>query len=308
MKPKILITGGSGYFGSVLARVLIDREFSVHVLDENPFPGPSIRRETFQMTQGDVNDAGLVRTLLKDADVIFPLAAVVGSFLCDQNPSKAQAVNYEAIKLLNRLRSRDQQIIFPMTNAGYVRPRSGDVCDENSPMRPLTLYAKTKRDAESLLLDSGEVISLRMASLLGSSPNMRWDLLVHHFLQTAFTEKRLVLYEPNAKRNFLHVLDAVDGFIFCLSKWDDLKGQPYNLGFEAANLTKIEIVKKIQKFLPDLEIVSAKEGKDPEGRDFFISNERLRKAGFEAKRTLEQGIEEALDHLRKNLCEPASIK
>lgn len=308
MKLKILVTGGSGYFGSVLIRVLLDQGLSVQGVDENAFPGPRITNPAFKFTQGQVEDAGLMRSLLKDADAIFPLAALVGSSICDQNPDKAKRVNYEAIKLLGRLRSREQRIIFPMTNAGYVRPRSGDVCDEDSPMKPLTLYAQTKRDAESLLLDSGGVISLRMASLLGASFNMRWDLLVHHFLKTAFSEKRLVLYEPHAKRNFLHVRDAADGFLFCLSKWEALKDKPYNLGYEAANLTKMEIVKKIQSFLPELEIISAKEGQDPEGRDFFISGERLRKAGFEAHRTLEQGIEEALDYLRKHLCEPVSVK
>jgi nucleoside-diphosphate-sugar epimerase len=306
MTPKILITGASGYLGSVLTRALTAQGLNVSVLDENEFPWEKsgCGRSDFRFYRGQVEDAGTLRKLLRDVDVIFPLAALVGAAICDQNPDRARVVNYESIKLLNRLRSPDQWIVFPMTNAGYVCPAGGEICDEDSPMKPLSLYARTKSDAEKCLLDRGGVISLRMASLVGVSPAMRWDLMVHNFLLTAYREKLLVLYEADAKRNFLHILDAVDCFIFCLSRWNDLKDRPYNLGYDAANLTKIEIAEKIRAFLPDLEISRAGKGSDPDRRDFYISNDRLRQAGFTAKRTLEQGIEEVIGYLKseKDLC------
>ncbi|MDI6761918.1 MAG: NAD(P)-dependent oxidoreductase [Thermodesulfobacteriota bacterium] len=298
MRTCVLITGSAGYLGSILCEHLLNAGYQVTAIDNLMYGQQSLfhlcSHPHFEFVWGDARNEKLMRDLMKDADVLIPLAAVVGAPACDQDPQLARSVNLEAIQMLNRLRSPNQLVIFPTTNSGY-GIQSGDVyCTEETPMQPISLYGQTKVQAEAELLERPNVISLRLATVFGMSPRLRLDLLVNHFVCVAITEGYLVIFEKDFKRNFVHIRDVADCFIHCIEHAEEMIGRPYNVGLDVANLSKAELALKIKEHVPHFYIHFSEVGNDPDKRNYIVSSERLRKTGFEARRSLDDGIKELL--------------
>jgi nucleoside-diphosphate-sugar epimerase len=235
-----------------------------------------------------------MRKVMADVDVIIPLAAIVGAPACDRDPWMTKEVNFESIRLLNSLRSPSQRVIYPTTNSGY-GTKSGSVhCTETTPLEPISLYGQTKCDAERELLDSRNAITLRLATVFGLSPRMRLDLLVNHFTYAAVTDGYLVIFEKDFKRNFVHIRDVADCFLHCVDNFEAMQGQPYNVGLDTANISKAELANEIREFVPQFYVHFSEVGSDPDKRNYIVSNQRLREAGFEATRSLQDGIQELL--------------
>lgn len=295
---KILIAGGAGYLGSVLVGHLLRKNYSVTVLDNLLYGQPSLLhccdRPNFAFVRGDVRDEELMGELLKNHDAIVPLAAIVGMKACDRDPLMARSVNFDAIALLNRLRSPDQIVISPCTNSGY-GTKSGEVyCTEDTPLEPISLYGETKVKAEWELLNSPNTISLRLATVFGPSPRMRLDLLVNDFVYRAVTDGFLVIYEKDFKRNYVHIEDVAECFCFCLEHFDQMKGEAYNVGLNDANLSKAELAEKIKEYVPSLYIHYAEVGFDPDKRNYIVSNDKIKQKGFEARHSLDEGIQQLM--------------
>lgn len=294
----VLVTGGAGYIGSVLSEHLLDKGYRVTVVDNLMYRQNSLfhlcHNPSFDFVFGDVRDENLMRNLVKSADVIIPLSALVGAPACDLDPLMAKTTNFEAIKLINRLRSKNQLIVYPNTNSGYGTKSANVVCTEETPLEPISLYGRTKSEAEAELLSSKSTITLRLATVFGMSPAMRLDLLVNHFVYKAVTDGYLVIFEKDFKRNYVHIRDVADCFIFCIEHTERMVGRPYNLGQDGANLSKKELALKVKKFVPNFYIHFSEIGSDPDKRNYIVSNKRLREAGFEAKRSLDFGIKELI--------------
>jgi nucleoside-diphosphate-sugar epimerase len=247
---------------------------------------------------GDVRDEMLMRRLLKYADVVVPLAGVVGAPACDRDPWLARSVNLEAVLMLNKLRSSRQLIVFPTTNSGYGARTGEAFCTEETPLEPISLYGRTKVEAEAALLESSNSITLRLATVFGLSPRMRIDLLVNYFVYAAVTEKYIVIFEKDFKRNYVHIRDVSDCFLHCIEHAGKMVGRPFNVGLDLANLSKEELALKIKEYVPDFYIHFSETGSDPDRRNYVVSNQRLREAGFTARRSLDEGIQELLKGYR----------
>ena len=295
---KVLVTGGAGYLGSVLCEHLLDAGYKVTVLDDLIYGQHSLfhlcENPSFEFVYGDARDEELLQGLIERADILIPLAAIVGAPACDRDPLLARSLNLEAVRLLNKMRSLDQLVVYPTTNSGY-GTQSGDVvCTEETPLEPISLYGQTKSGAEAELLETSNVITLRLATVFGMSPRMRLDLLVNHFTYAAVTDGYIVIFEKDFKRNYVHIRDVADCFIYCIEHSDQMVGRPYNVGLDAANLSKEELALKVKEYVPNLYIHFSEIGTDPDKRNYIVSNQRLREAGFEAQRSLDQGIQELL--------------
>lgn len=302
MSIRVLVTGGAGYIGSVLCEHLLDEGYSVTVVDNLSFGQSPLfhlcANPKFDFVFGDVRDERIMSGLVKDADVIIPLAAIVGAPACDRDPILARTVNLEAVQLINRLRSDEQFVIYPTTNSGY-GTKTGDVfCTEDTPLEPISLYGQTKCQAELELLESQNAITLRLATVFGISPRMRLDLLVNHFVYVAFTDSYIVIFEKDFKRNFIHIRDVADCFIHCINNFERMNSHAYNVGLDSANISKEELALKIKKYVPKFYIHFSEVGSDPDKRNYIVSNQRLREAGFEAGRSLDFGIQELLKGYR----------
>ena len=295
---NVLITGGAGYIGSVLSKQLLDRGCSVTVLDNFLYRQNSLldccASEHFHVVRGDCRDERLITNLLRKADIIIPLAALVGAPLCDRDRIGAYTVNFEAVQLLCKLSSAQQRIIFPVTNSGYGIGQPGVPCTEDSPLRPISLYGETKVKAERVVLDRGNAITLRLATVFGVSPRMRMDLLVNDFVWRAAQDRAVVVFEGHCKRNFIHVSDVVRAFFYAIAHFEQMKDRPYNVGLDDANLSKIELCRTIQRIIPQFVFFEAPIGEDPDKRDYIVSNARLAAAGYVPEWTLERGIHELL--------------
>lgn len=302
MSQHVLVTGGAGYLGSILCEHLLDSGFKVTVLDSLLFGQQShfhlCADPNYEFIFGDVRDEKTLRAALKGVDVVIPLAAIVGAPACARDPWMTREVNLDAIALLEKTRSRDQWIIYPTTNSGY-GAKTGDVfCTEETALEPISLYGQTKCDAEKLLLDAPNTVTLRLATVFGLSPRFRLDLLVNNFVYMAVTEGYLVVFEKDFKRNFVHVRDVADCFIHCIRNAKAMAGKPYNVGLDAANVSKEGLANKIQEHVPNFYVHYSEVGSDPDKRNYVVSNERLRQAGFEAKRSLDDGIRELIKGYR----------
>jgi len=302
MGKKVLVTGGAGYLGSVICEHLLRAGHCVTALDRLMYAQPSLfhlcANPRFDFVRGDARDEDVMTPLVKEAEVIVPLACIVGAPACDRDPWGARSVNVDAVRMVNRLRSPWQLIVFPTTNSGY-GTKSGDVfCTEDTPLEPISLYGRTKTEAEALLLESPNAITLRLATVFGTSPRMRLDLLVNHFVYAAVTDGYIVLFEKHFKRNYIHIRDVADCFVHCIENAEKMTGKPYNAGLDEANLSKEELALKIKEYVPDFFIHASEIGEDPDKRNYIVSNQRLREAGFVAKRSIDQGIKELLKGYR----------
>ncbi len=304
MTQRVLVTGGLGYLGSIVCEHLLDAGFEVTALD-NLMYGTGQQglyhlcaSPSFDFIKGDVRDEGVMQTALRGADVVIHLAAIVGAAACDRDPLLATSVNVDAVRLLPRLHSPKQLILFPNTNSGYGATSGETFCTEESPLQPITLYGRTKVEAERVLLDSSNTITFRLATVFGMSPRMRLDLLVNHFVYTALKEGYLVIFEKDFKRNFVHIRDVADCMLHAIHNAGAMCGRAYNLGLDTANLSKEELALKVREHVPHFYIHFAPIGQDPDKRNYIVSSRRLREAGFEAKRSLDDGIRELLKGYR----------
>jgi nucleoside-diphosphate-sugar epimerase len=300
----ILVTGGLGYLGSIVCEHLLDAGFRVTALDNLLYASGQqglyhlCASPAFDFIKGDVRDEATMRAALRGADVVIHLAAIVGAAACERDPLLATSVNLDAVRLLDRLRSPHQLVLYPNTNSGYGTTSGETYCTEDSPLEPISLYGQTKVEAERFLLDRPNTIALRLATVFGMSPRMRLDLLVNHFVHAACKEGYLVIFEKDFKRNFVHVRDVADCMLHAIRSAGRMAGRPYNLGLDSANLSKEELALKVKQYVPSFYIHFAPIGQDPDKRNYIVSNQRLREAGFEARRTLDDGIQELLKGYR----------
>lgn len=302
MKTRVLITGGAGYLGSILSGRLLQGGFRVTVLDNLMYNQHSLFHlcadPAFDFVRGDVRDEPLMRSLIQKADVIIPLAAIVGAPACDRDPCSARSVNLNAIRALLQMRQPSQLLIYPTTNSGYGTKSGETYCTEETPLEPISLYGQTKVQAEQAVLEAPNSVTFRLATVFGMSPRMRLDLLVNHFVYAAVTDGYIVLFEKDFKRNYVHIRDVADCFVHAIHHADKMAGRPYNLGLDAANFSKEELALKVKQHVPDFYIHASPIGTDPDKRNYVVSNQRLRDAGFEARRSIDNGILELLKGYR----------
>jgi nucleoside-diphosphate-sugar epimerase len=298
MATKVFVTGGAGYIGSVLVPRLLQEGFAVHVLDSFLFGQSSLAEccidPRFQVTRGDCRDRDVVARSMRDSDYIIPLAAVVGAPACKNDTTAAVSTNLDAVKLILSLRSPEQRVVLPNTNSGYGIGDRGSFCTEESPLRPISLYGRTKVAAESAVLDAGNALTFRLATVFGMSPRMRTDLLVNDFVYRATHDRAVVIFEGHAKRNYIHIRDVAGAFVHALNHFDAMKNQAYNVGLSDANLSKLELCAQIRKHLPGFVFLEAPIGEDPDKRDYLVSNVKIEATGFRPGHTLDAGIQELI--------------
>lgn len=302
MKSNVLITGGGGYLGSVMVPELLRLGHRVTVLDSFIFGQNSLLdcciNENFNVVRGDARDENSLKLLLKDADYIFPLAALVGAPLCGRDSVGTVTINRDAVASIARLASKEQRIIYPCTNSGYGIGEKGQYCTEETPLKPISLYGRMKVEGEKLLLDRGNAVSLRLATVFGMSPRMRIDLLVNDFTYRAVKDRFVIVFEGHFKRNYIHIRDVARAFMHAMENFDRMKNEPYNVGLSDANLSKLELCAKIKEHVPDFVYLEAPIGEDPDKRDYIVSNEKIERTGFKPAYSLDMGIGELIKGYR----------
>ena len=301
---KILITGGAGYIGSTLCTELVKLGHMVTVLDIMKYNTNSLSHlyffDNFKLIRGDARNKKIMKKLISKNEFIVPLAGLVGAPLCEKYKKDAITTNYLAVKLIKSLIKKKHKIIYMTSNSGYGVGEKNKYCDENSPLKPISLYGRTKCDAEEEIKKLKNSVSFRLATVFGCSYRMRSDLLVNNFVYRAVTKKKLDIFEPKFRRNFIHVKDVVKGIIFSINNFNKIKSNVYNLGLSSANITKLMLAKKIKKQYPVTKIKIIKNKKDPDKRDYFVSNKKIEKKGFKAKISLEKGIKELLLYFKNS--------
>jgi nucleoside-diphosphate-sugar epimerase len=299
---NILVTGGAGYIGSTLVPDLLSKKHKVTVVDNFMYDqtglATSIRDKNFEIIFGDVRDESLMKKLVSKADIIIPLAAIVGAPACDKDPVTAQSINKDSILWLLKQVSKSQQVIMPTTNSAYGSGDKNNFCDENSPLNPLSLYARDKVVVEKSLLEHENSTSFRLATVFGISPRMRLDLLVNNFTLRAITDGFVIVFEGHFKRNYIHILDVVQAFNLAIEKKDQFKGEIFNVGLSQANISKIELCQEIKKIVPDFLFLEAPLGKDPDQRNYIVSNKKIEALGFSPAVSLQEGLRELVKGLK----------
>lgn len=293
---KVLVTGGAGYIGSVLVPTLLARGDSVTVVDRFELHGHSLadccRYEGFRPIKGDARDTRLLDQELSKHDAVLPLAALVGAPICAQDPIGAETLNRDAIISIVQRISKDQKIVYPVTNSGYGVGDKDAYCTEESPLRPISIYGVTKVEAEKAVLDSGNGVTVRLATVFGMAPKMRVDLLVNDFTLRAVRDRAVVIFEGHFRRNFIHIRDVVKAFIHAIDNYDSMTGHAYNVGLSDANLSKLQLCAKIKEQVPSFAYLEAPVGEDPDKRDYIVSNEKIEATGWRPDWSLERGIGE----------------
>jgi len=299
---SVLVTGGAGYIGSTLVPELLKMGYKVTVLDIFMYNQNSLLEccgnENFEIVKGDVRDESVVKPLLKDVDYIIPLAALVGAPLCNRDKIGAVTINRDAVGLIAKLASKDQRMIIPTTNSGYGIGQKGIYCTEETPLNPITLYGRVKMEAEKIILDRGNSVSFRLATVFGMSPRMRIDLLVNDFVYRAVKDKCVVIFEGHFKRNYIHIRDVARAFIHTMDNFDKMKNEAYNVGLSDANISKLELCAKIKKQVKDFVYLESPIGEDPDKRDYIVSNEKIEMTGFKPAYSIEMGIKELIKGYR----------
>lgn len=298
MGYNVFVTGGAGYLGSVLVPELLKLGHKVTVLDSFIFAQNSLadvcHMDGFNVVRGDTRDKALLSKLTKDADIVIPLAALVGAPLCNRDEIGTITTNRDAIGTLSSVLSKDQRILMPVTNSGYGVGEEGVFCTEETPLRPISTYGKTKVEAEAIILERENSISFRLATVFGMSPRMRLDLLVNDFTYRAVKDGFIVVFEGHFKRNYVHIRDVARAFIHGIEKFDTMKGEAYNVGLSDANLSKLELCAKIKEHVPNFTIMEAPIGKDPDQRNYIVSNDKIEATGFKPAFSLDMGIKELI--------------
>jgi nucleoside-diphosphate-sugar epimerase len=293
---KILVTGGAGYIGSIMVPQLIDEGHQVTVIDNYMYKQSSLSElvlnKKFKLEIGDVRDLELIKKHLVSNDIVIPLAAIVGAPACKKNPNEATSINKDSILSLFKFVSSNQLVIMPTTNSAYGSGNENNYCDEESPLNPLSLYAKDKVYVEQELTQLNNWISFRLATVFGLSPRMRLDLLVNNFVYRALIDKFIVLFEGHFKRNYIHVRDVANAFKFAINNSGKMNNNIFNVGLTEANISKIELCKEIRKFVPDFVIKEEEFTKDPDQRNYIVSNSKIENLGFETQISLENGLQE----------------
>jgi len=299
---NILVTGGAGYIGSTLVPDLLSKKHKVTVVDNFMYDqtslATSIRDRNFEIIFGDVRDESLMKKLVSKADIIIPLAAIVGAPACDKDPVTAQSINKDSILWILKQVSKSQQVIMPTTNSAYGSGDKNNFCDENSPLNPLSLYARDKVVVEKSLLEHENSTSFRLATVFGISPRMRLDLLVNNFTLRAITDGFVIVFEGHFKRNYIHILDVVQAFNLAIEKKDQFKGEIFNVGLSQANISKIELCQEIKKIVPGFLFLEAPLGKDPDQRNYIVSNKKIEALGFSPAVSLQEGLNELVKGLK----------
>lgn len=301
-KLNILVTGGAGYLGSIMVPAFLDAGHKVTVLDnfmfkQNPLAHVCANPD-FDVVRGDARDEGLIKGLVKDADVVIPLAALVGAPLCNNDKIGTETINRDAVIMMLNLLSKDQRILMPITNSGYGIGEKGKFCTEETPLRPISLYGTTKVEAEAAALERGNAISFRLATVFGMAPRFRLDLLVNDFVYRAVHDRAVVLFEADFKRNYIHIRDVARAFLHGLDNFEAMKNEPYNVGLSDANLSKRELCEKIREHVPNFVFMEAPIGEDPDKRDYIVSNEKIEATGFKPAYSLDDGIRELIKGYR----------
>jgi len=295
---EILVTGGAGYIGSVLVPSLLGDGHDVTVVDSFIYGQTSLldccANPRLRIVRGDVRDRRLMSRLVPAADAVLPLACLTGAPLCDRDQLAAESVNRDAVRAIADGMSPSQMLIFPSTNSGYGVGEAGIDCDEETPLRPISLYGRLKVELERDLLDRGNAVTFRLATLFGTSPRMRLDLLVNDFVYRAVVDRFVVLFEGHFTRNYLHVRDAARAFRHALANYDAMKGRPYNVGLSDANISKSALCELIRRQLPDFTFLAADVGKDPDQRNYIVSNARIESTGYRTTIGLEAGVAELI--------------
>ncbi len=293
MKKKILLTGAAGYIGSVLTKKLLEKDYEVTALDNFFYNQTSLLDCTvyknLNLINGDVRDHDLIKKLIVKADIIIPLAALVGAPICNKYPAMSYEINHVSSLNIFKNKSKNQRIIMPTTNSAYGTGNKDNYCDENSELRPISSYAEQKVELEKYLMKLDNTTSLRLATVFGPSPRMRLDLLVNDFTFRAFKDQFIVLYESSFKRNYIHVNDIANIFLFCIEN-EKTNNEIFNVGLSDTNISKLELCERIKKFVPNLNIIESQYKKDPDQRNYIVSNSKIEKAGFKTQYTLDDGI------------------
>lgn len=302
MSYNVLVTGGAGYLGSIMVPELLKAGNKVTVLDNFMFKQNSLAHcvadPNFDVVKGDAREESVLKPLLAKADVVIPLAALVGAPLCKQDPIGATTTNLDAQLMLIKALSKQQKVLMPITNSGYGVGESGKFCTEETPLRPLSLYGIHKVEVEKAALDHGNTVSFRLATVFGMAPRMRLDLLVNDFTYRAVYDRFVVLFESHFKRNYIHVRDVSRAFLHALDNFEAMKNQPYNVGLSDANLSKFELCQRIQAQIKDFVFLEAPVGEDPDKRDYIVSNEKIEKSGWKPAHSLDMGIAELIKGYR----------
>jgi len=297
MVMKILITGGAGYLGSVLVEKLLVAGYEVIVIDKLLFNQTSLLQYTsnpnFKFIYGDVRNEILLEKLCKEADAIIPLAAIVGFPACAADPKLAKEINFNQIVNIVKF-GKGKKILYPNTNSGYGIGEGQTECTEESPLNPISVYGQTKCEAENFLKTSTDAIIFRLATVFGVSPRMRTDLLVNDFTYKAITDKYIVVFEKSFRRNFIHIEDVVSAFIFMLNHYDEYRGEIFNVGLSDANLSKQELLEKLQYHVKDFAVVYDDYYEDPDKRDYIVSNEKIEATGWKPEWDLDKGIKQLI--------------